>query len=119
MSGFVPAKRFTFMQARLRTIAQKRRGTIPLPRQIWVREGSVHDLTSVKEQKNHLPNSSIIGDKAFLDPVLEQMLKEQQTTLYAPIKKPKGKELTKSQKYYNRLVSKLQQPIERRLLLAD
>ncbi len=40
------------------------------------------------------------------------MLLEQQTKLYAPVKKPKGKELSDSEKYYNRLVSRLRQPIE-------
>lgn len=40
------------------------------------------------------------------------MLAQQQTTLYTPLKKPKGKELSQTGKYYNRLVSRLRQPIE-------
>ncbi len=40
------------------------------------------------------------------------MLEEQQTTLYAPRKKPTGKELSQTEKYYNRMVSKIRQPIE-------
>jgi hypothetical protein len=43
---------------------------------------------------------------------LHQSLAEQGTTLYTPIKKPKGQELTKMEKYYNRLVSRLRQPFE-------
>jgi hypothetical protein len=39
-------------------------------------------------------------------------LKEQQTRLIAPQKKPKGKELTLDEKYYNRLVRRIRQPIE-------
>lgn len=66
----------------------------------------------VREQAIYLPNSTLIGDKAFPDPIFEAMLKEQQTTLYAPRKKPKGKELSGTEKYYNRMVSKLRQPIE-------
>jgi histidinol phosphatase-like enzyme len=65
-----------------------------------------------REQEIRLPNSSLIGDKAFPDPTFEAMLKEQRTTLYTPLKKPKGKDLSKSEKYDNRLVSKLRQPIE-------
>lgn len=40
------------------------------------------------------------------------MLEEQQATLLAVRKKPKGQELSKAEKYYNRLVSKCRQPIE-------
>jgi hypothetical protein len=39
-------------------------------------------------------------------------LNEQQTRLIAPQKKPKGKELTNDENYYNRLVRSIQQPIE-------
>ena len=66
----------------------------------------------MREQEVDVPNSSLIGDKAFADPTLQEMLREQQTTLYAPRKKPKGQELSEPEKYYNRLVSRLRQPIE-------
>lgn len=59
-----------------------------------------------------MPNGSLIGDKAFPDPLFEEMLRRQQTRLYAPKKKPTGKELSQGEKYYNRLVSRLRQPIE-------
>jgi hypothetical protein len=110
--GYCASKKIYFHGVRLHTIAQRRSGKIPLPNQIWLREGSCHDLRSVREQLISLPNSSLIGDKAFLDPLLQAMLLEQQTKLYAPVKKPKGKELSATEKYYNRLVSRLRQPIE-------
>jgi hypothetical protein len=110
--GYCASKKMYFHGVRLHAIAQRRYGTIPLPKQIWLREGSCHDLSSVREQEVYLPNSSLIGDKAFPDPTFEAILKEQRTTLYTPIKKPKGKELSKTEKYYNRLVSRLRQPIE-------
>ncbi len=110
--GYCASKKTYFHGVRLHTIAQRRSGAIPLPKQIWLREGSVHDLTSVREQEIYLPNSSLIGDRAFPDPTFQAMLEQQQTTLYAPKKKPKGKELSQTEKYYNRLVSRLRQPIE-------
>ena len=110
--GYCASKKIYFHGVRLHTIAQRRSGALPLPKQIWLREGSVHDLTSVREQEIYLPDSSLIGDRAFPDPLFEALLKEQQTTLYAPKKKPKGKELSDTEKYYNRLVSRLRQPIE-------
>ncbi len=110
--GYCASKRTYFHGVRLHTVAQKRSGSLPLPAQIWLREGSCHDLESIRHQDIHLPNSSLIGDRAFLDPTFQQLLKAQQTTLYAPRKKPKGKELSETEKYYNRLVSRLRQPIE-------
>ncbi len=110
--GYCASKRIYFHGVRLHTIAQRRTGQLPLPAQIWLREGSCHDLQSVRQQHISLPNSSLIGDKAFPDPLFQAMLKEQHTTLYAPRKKPKGQELSATEKYYNRLVSRLRQPIE-------
>lgn len=110
--GYCASKKTYFHGVRLHTIAQRRNGTLPLPQQIWLREGSCHDLQSVREQAIYLPHSSLIGDKAFPDPTFQAMLEQQLTTLYAPVKKPRGKELSDTQKYYNRLVSRLRQPIE-------
>ncbi len=110
--GYCVSKKTYFHGVRLHTIAQRRNGTIPLPKQIWLREASCHDLSWVREEEIYLPNSTLVGDKAFLDPIFEAMLNEQQTTLYTSIKKPKGEELSEEQKYYNRLVSKIRQPIE-------
>ena len=110
--GYGASKRTYFHGVRLHTLAQRRSGRLPLPVQIWLREGSVHDLESLRQQDMELPHSSLIGDQAYLDPTLQARLKQQQTSLYAPKKKPKGKELSTAEKYYNRLVSRLRQPIE-------
>jgi len=110
--GYCASKKTYFHGVRLHAIAQRRCGTIPLPIQVWLREGSCHDLASVREHQITLPHSTLLGDKAFCDPLLEAMLNQQQTTLYTPRKKPKGKELSAGEKYYNRLVCRLRQPIE-------
>ena len=67
--GYCASKKTYFHGVRLHTIAQRRCGTIPLPRHIWLREGACHDLQSVREQEIYLPQSTLIGDKAFPDPV--------------------------------------------------
>lgn len=110
--GYCASKKVYFHGVRLHTIAQRRNQTLPLPLHMWLREGSVHDLRSVREAVPCLPNTSLIGDKAFLDPHFEAALKEHQTTLYTPRKKPRGEDLSDTEKYYNRLVSRLRQPIE-------
>lgn len=110
--GYCASKKTYFHGVRLHTIAQRRSGTIPLPAQIWLREGSCHDLESVRAQSIVLPHSTLIGDRAFPDPTLRELLAAQQTTLLAAKKKPKGQQLSPAEKSYNRLISKFRQPIE-------
>jgi len=110
--GYCAAKRQHFHGVRLHFIASRRAGRLPLPKNIWLREASVHDLTSVKEQQIRLPDSTLFGDKAFCDKALELEFKRQNTRLLIPRKKPKGKELSCFEKEQNRLISKIRQPIE-------
>lgn len=110
--GYCAAKKTHFHGVRLHTVARRRSGKMPLPNQIWVREAATHDLQSVRDQAISLPNSTLFGDKAFPDPNFEQMLEEQNTKLYTPMKKPKGKELSETEKSHNRMVNRLRQPIE-------
>ena len=110
--GYCSAKKTVFYGVRLHSIVARCCATLPIPRSIWFREASTNDLQSLKDQEIYLPNTALIGDKAFLDQELEQWLANQNTRLLTPIKKPKGKQLTKEQKAYNRLISRLRQPIE-------
>ncbi len=110
--GYCAAKRLHFHGVRLHFIASRRAGQLPLPKTIWLREASVHDLTSLKEQQIGLPNSTLFGDKAFCDNALKVQLRERNTLLFVPKKKPKGKELQPFEKERNRLISKIRQPIE-------
>lgn len=111
-TGYCAAKRLHFHGVRLHFIASRRVGQLPLPKTIWFREASVHDLTSVKEQQICLPNSTFFGDKAFCDRGLEVQLRQQNTKLLVLKKKPKGKELNSFEKEQNRLISKIRQLIE-------
>jgi hypothetical protein len=110
--GYCAAKRLHFHGVRLHLIASRRAGRLPLPKTVWLREASVHDLTSLKDQRICLPNSTLFGDKAFCDRALKAQLGEQNTELFVPKKKPKGKELNCFDKEQNRLISKIRQPIE-------
>jgi len=56
------------------------------------------DLSSVREQEIQLPTLSLFGDKAYSAPDLEQMLTAQATQMLTPFKKPKGGELSETQK---------------------
>jgi len=110
--GYCAAKKTHFHGVRLHTIVQRRSGQLPLPDRIWLRQGSVHDLSSVREQEIRLPTSTLFGDKAYPAPDLAQALTAQETRLLTPCKKPKGAELTQAQKAYNRMVNRLRQPVE-------
>jgi hypothetical protein len=110
--GYCAAKRLHFHGVRLYFIASRRAGRLPLPKTVWLREASVHDLTSVRQRQVWLPNSTLLGDKAFCDAALKAEFKQQNTLLLTPKKKPKGKELGCFEKQHNRLISRLRQPIE-------
>lgn len=110
--GYCAAKRMHFYGVRLHLLARRRAGHLPIPAEIWFREAAVHDLTAFKEQSPNLLNSALFGDKAFCDRALKNQLLAQNTKLFVPLKKPKGKEQKESDKKYSRLVSKFRQPIE-------
>jgi len=110
--GFCAAKKTRFHGVRLHLIAQRRQGRLPRPAPVWLRAASHHDSKAFLEQQPELPATELFGDLAYPTPQIINHLQEQQTRLIAPQKKPKGKELTADEKYYNRLVRSIRQPIE-------
>ena len=110
--GYCAAKKTRFAGVRLHCIAQRRGGRLPLPAQVWLCAASHHDSKAFVEQFPKVHTTELFGDLAYPTPEIIFHLKEQQTRLIAPIKKPKGKELTKDESYYNRLVRSIRQPIE-------
>jgi hypothetical protein len=110
--GFCAAKKTRFHGVRLHFIAHREPGRLPRPSQVWLCSAAHHDSKAFLEQQPELPTTELFGDLAYPTPQIIEHLKEQQTRLIAPQKKPKGKELTDDQKYYNRLVRSIRQPIE-------
>ncbi len=110
--GYCAAKKTRFHGMRLHCIAQRRVGRLPLPNQVWLCAASHHDSTAFIQQQPVLAATSLFGDLAYPTPQIISHLTQQHTRLVAPQKKPKGKELTSDEKYYNRLVRRIRQPIE-------
>ncbi len=110
--GYCAAKKTRFHGVRLHCIAQRRMGRLPLPSQVWLCAASHHDSKAFIEQQPKVPATELFGDLAYPTPQIISHLKEQHTRLIAPQKKPKGKDLTLDEKYYNRLVRRIRQPIE-------
>src|SRR5437868_2996645 len=102
--GYCAAKKTRFHGVRLHLIAQRRSGRLPLPTQVWLCAASHHDSKAFIQQQPELPETALFGDLAYPTPAIISHLKEQQTRLVAPQKKPKGKELSNDEQYYNRLV---------------
>ena len=110
--GFCAAKKTRFHGVRLHCIAQRRGGRLPLPSQVWLCAASHHDSQAFIRQQPVVPPTELFGDLAYPTPEIMQHLAEEQTRLIAPRKKPKGKELTEAENYYNRLVRSIRQPVE-------
>ena len=110
--GYCAAKKTRFHGVRLHCIAQREGGRLPLPAQVWLCAASHHDSQAFIRQQPVVPPTELFGALAYPTPEIIAHLKEQQTRLIAPRKKPKGKELTEAENYYNRLVRSIRQPIE-------
>jgi hypothetical protein len=111
-AGYCATKKLRFHGVRLHFIAERKSGRLPAPAQVWLCEGSHHDSKAFLEQSIKVPETSLFGDLAYPTPEIIKNLKEQNTKLITPQKKPKGEELIAAEKYYNRLVRSLRQPIE-------
>lgn len=111
-SGYCAAKKTRFHGLRLHVLAQRRAGKLPVPNQVWLCAASHHDVTVFKELALSLPQTTVLGDKAYADQQLSHSIAAQDAQLLIPCKKPKTRDLTATEKYQSRLVNKLRQPIE-------
>ena len=110
--GFCATKQTNFHGVRLHLIAKREPGRLPKPVYLWLREGNVHDLTALKEQSQAMTKMTLFADKAYVSRKFQDKMQTQEIAILTPIKKPKKKQLSKSQKSYNYLVSSIRQPIE-------
>ena len=110
--GYCASKKLFFHGVKLHAVATRRSGQLPQPQALWLREASCNDLRSFKEQALDLPLTTVFGDKAYCDRALVAELAAQGIALRTPQKQLKGAELSAWEKYYNRCVSRLRQPIE-------
>lgn len=111
-TGYCAAKRTRFHGVRLHLVGKRQNRKLPLPAQVWLASAAHHDGKVLKQQQIDLPDTTLFGDLAFADKQLVESFRQQQTMLITGRKKPKGGQLSATEKYKNRLVSKLRQPIE-------
>lgn len=110
--GFCAAKKTRFHGVRLHFIAGRKSASLPVPATIWLCQASAHDSKAVLEQKIGLSAACLFGDLAFNGKRIHDWFAGQNTRLLTAKKKPKGKQLSEIDKYHNRLIAKLRQPIE-------
>jgi hypothetical protein len=110
--GYCASKKLFFHGVKLHAIATRRSGQLPQPQELWLREASCHDLRSFKEQELDVPLTTLFGDKAYCDRALTAELQADGIVLRTPQKQLQGKELSAWEKYYNRCVNRLRQPVE-------
>jgi hypothetical protein len=110
--GYCASKKIFFHGVKLHALAARRSGQLPQPQELWLREASCNDLRSFKEQELDVPLTTLFGDKAYCDRALTAELRAQGIVIRTPQKQLKGAALDEWEKYYNRCVSRLRQPIE-------
>lgn len=111
-AGYCAAKRTRFHGVRLHFIGKRQSQRLPVPAQVFLASAAHHDGQFLKQQNINLPQTTLFGDLAFADKKLVADFHQQHTKLLVGTKKQKGKELSEFEKYHNRLISKLRQPIE-------
>ncbi len=111
-TGFCATKQMHFHGVRLHLIAKAQPGSLPTPTKLWLERAATHDLTALRGQSKIPQNINLFGDKAYADRRFKDLLHGRQIHLRTPIKKPKNKHLSVTEKQFNKLVSAIRQPIE-------
>ena len=80
----------------------------------WLTPASVNDITTAKDKLQYVRDIEIIADKAYCDAKWgEELLKNQNVSLFIPVKLKKGqKDLLPCDKLNNKIISSVRQPIE-------
>lgn len=111
--GFCATRQIHFHGIRLHLLARRQPNKLPVPTQLWIERGNTHDLTALRSAQSQIPEQiNLFGDKAYGDRRFKDFLRVRRIHLLTPLKKPKNGELSKTEKHYNKLVSKIRQPIE-------
>jgi hypothetical protein len=112
--GYCASKDIYYYGAKLHILGLKRQGTLPIPDYVGLTPAADHDLPAFKIIAPALLGGEVYADKAYIDELLKQRLKEKQDlSLWTPVKKEKGQEeLLLLDRLLSQAVSSIRQPIE-------
>jgi len=111
--GYNSTKKTYYYGVKLHILGLRRAQQLPLPDYIGLTPASEADINVLKEISEDLYDTPIYADKAYIDELLREVLKQQGCALLTPIKKKKGeKHLLLFDQAHSTLVSQMRQPIE-------
>lgn len=116
---YCASKNAWYYGVKMHTVAKRVTKKLPLIDFISITKASENDLIAVKAILHKLVNKSIFADKAYSDiPLNIQLMKEQNTYIYTPVKLVKGESAQRRQfkkaadDLFSTAVSTVRQPIE-------
>lgn len=113
--GYCSSKKMYYHGVKVHILGNRVKDSIPIPHYIGLTPGGDNDLSVAETTIFPLcKDMEIYLDKAYIKKILaEELLTEQNVTLFMPVKKEKGqKKLDSADKLFSRAVSKIRQPIE-------
>lgn len=112
--SYCPTKRLYYHGVKLHLIAERRSGSLPLPRHVEVHSASTHDLRVLLGVVPEFQGGWLIGDKMYRDAVVGSHLEQEQSLrLITPVQRKHGqKHLSLTDRLLSERVSRLRQPIE-------
>ena len=117
--GYCSTKNMYYHGMKLHMLGFRREGKLPHPEQILFTPASINDITVYKQAWASIENRTFFGDKIYMDHDLnQQMIIEQKSEMYTPIKRVKGmsdlikQRIKAADDLFSTAVSRLRQPIE-------
>ena len=117
--SFCATKNLYYYGVKMHMVARKVEKTIPLMDFVSITSASENDLTAIRPILHKLKGKAIFADKAYADiPLNKQLLTQQNTYIYTPIKLIKGQTEMERQfkkaadSLFSTAVSSVRQPVE-------
>ncbi|MEZ4524549.1 MAG: transposase, partial [Desulfobacterales bacterium] len=111
--GYCASKNLWHCGVKVHILGTKRTGTSPLAEFIGVTPAGDHDLNAFRQIAPCLENCKLFADLAYIDELEKQLLKEQETDIFTPVKKKKGQQFPELFDHlFSTNVSRARQPIE-------
>lgn len=112
--GFCASKGLYYYGVKIHILAFRKPGTLPVVDFVSLTPASEHDLPTLKTITRYLENGQLFADMAYMDELLDQILKHQNFLINTPVKKEKGQKHDPYlfDKLLSTAVSRVRQPIE-------
>ena len=112
--GYCDSKKMYYYGVKIHVLGESKYETIPTPKLVSITKASDHDLKEAKVLLKDVHGIDLYADKAYIDGVWEEELKDKNNIeVLTPVKLKKGQAyLESADKYKSAGVSRVRQPIE-------